>query len=654
MSTSSMHSFFGKWQRELSVFSQLNGSIALTGNIYDMVPLYENGRLNSFSTLDQYLCSVMRRAGYTQILSYDMVRGFSDLVKADQDGSCGLKELQELIAQEQKSTRTSNNQEGGALSYSVHTEGETRYLLPDGLENAAHMIHLLMCHSKTLTGIIMRFTSQLVSRPDDLDLDERRMFLFLRNAIERARRFQVNTGNNQTQFLPNKLFLLVDKLNDMPAWFSISFPQLKVINIERPNYQLRESFIRNISQYFTGFEQASPEAQKRFVDKFVGQTEGLSFLDLNNIREIAMKYRFSSQNVDKAIMLYRYGVQDNPWLALQKEDLSTLEEDIGQRVMGQETVVRQAVDVIKRAIVGMSGLQHSSSGSKPRGILFLAGPTGTGKTELAKAITERIFKDERNMIRFDMSEYRQEQSDQRLLGAPPGYVGYEEGGQLTNAVREHPFSVLLFDEIEKAHPSLMDKFLQILEDGRITDGRGDTVYFQDCLIIFTSNLGISKPSETDPRRREVNVSYEQDVNYETVRTKVIEGVRSYFNDELGRPEILNRIGNNILVFNFIREDTMRRILKKQLDTVRERTLDDHKITVEFSQQALMTMTEFATAQLPLGQGGRGIGNIVEEKLINPLARYIFDNRVQEGEAFVIQEIETDQFGLPVIKADRGR
>ena len=284
--------------------------------------------------------------------------------------------------------------------------------------------------------------------------------------------------------------------------------------------------------------------------------------------------------------------------------------------------------------------------------MFLAGPTGTGKTELAKAITEAVFKDERNMIRFDMSEYRQAQSDQRLLGAPPGYVGYEAGGQLTNAVRDHPFSVLLFDEIEKAHPSLMDKFLQILEDGRITDGRGDTVYFQDCLIIFTSNLGITKPSETVPGLRVANVSYEQDRDYETVRRKVIEGVKAYFNDELGRPELLNRIGNNILVFDFIRESALRSILEKQVEHICQSMMQDQRIRLQFAPEALKKIYGYANAKLADGQGGRGVGNVVEEKLINPLARYIFDMQIKSGDTVLVHDIVEDEFGIPGVKAER--
>ena len=161
--------------------------------------------------------------------------------------------------------------------------------------------------------------------------------------------------------------------------------------------------------------------------------------------------------------LYKYGIRENQWTAMADKLRDDPAAVLRRRVKGQEPAIDKIVTVLKRSVLGFSGMQHSS-GTKPKGVLFLAGPTGTGKTEMVKAVTELLFGDERSYLRFDMSEYAAENADQKLFGAPPGYVGYEAGGQLTNAVRANPFSVLLFDEVEKAHPSIMDKFLQILED----------------------------------------------------------------------------------------------------------------------------------------------------------------------------------------------
>ena len=285
-------------------------------------------------------------------------------------------------------------------------------------------------------------------------------------------------------------------------------------------------------------------------------------------------------------------------------------------------------------MTGMSGLQSSST-SRPKGVLFFAGPTGTGKTETAKTLAELLFGNERSCIRFDMSEYGQSHSDQKLLGAPPGYVGYEAGGQLTNAVKNNPFSILLFDEIEKAHPSILDKFLQILEDGRMTDGQGNTVYFSETIIIFTSNLGIYGMDSTGERTLRVT----SQMSYEEVQKSVRKGIEEYFKLQLGRPEILNRIGENIVVFDFIREDVANDILKAQVNKIIRNLQSEKKITLFLSDVVMEVLRVKAVENLD--NGGRGIGNIVESLLINPLSRYLFDNEIFENRTVVIEDINAD-------------
>jgi ATP-dependent Clp protease ATP-binding subunit ClpA len=288
------------------------------------------------------------------------------------------------------------------------------------------------------------------------------------------------------------------------------------------------------------------------------------------------------------------------------------------------------LDVIKRAVTGVGAPRR---GGRPRGIAFLAGPTGVGKTELAKTITSLLFGDESAYIRFDMSEFSAEHSDQRLIGAPPGYIGYDVGGELTNAIRERPFSLLLFDEIEKAHPRILDKFLQILDDGVLTSGRGDRVYFSEALIVFTSNLGIYR-LEPDGSRV-ANVSPED--AYADVQAKVRAEIERHFKTVLNRPEILNRIGDNIVVFDFIRLEIAQQIFSGMIDGVLSDVAAAQGITVTIDQASRDRLRAMCLADL--SNDGRGIRNKVETNLVNPLARVLFDADAKVGGRFEIRGIE---------------
>lgn len=636
-----------KWQKELGVFGKIVNTVVLTGNISDQYPVVneKEQKIQGFCSLEVYVARTCLSLGYQAVVFYNPIEGFHKINGLQQ--KVDVMNLIENIGLQNANTQS--GQEGNLnLTKRKNIQGQDS-LFADSMEDASHIIDWILVNSCTPIAIVVTFSSRMSARPDDLDINERMTFMHFQEGAANAKKNSVSDNNGNNVVLSNQLYLIADKINDLPAWYYLAHPALKNIEIPKPDFRMRNQIVSGYATNFPGFSAASAEEKKTFVDTFVGSSEGFTTQDIARVFQLAKIGNLSIGNVDKAILLYKHGVTDNPWLKLESSRLANAEKQIKSRVLGQDNVIKSAVDIVKRAAMGMSGLQHSSSSSKPRGILFLAGPTGTGKTELAKALTELVFLDERNMIRFDMSEYRQEQSDQRLLGAPPGYVGYEAGGQLTNAVREHPFSVLLFDEIEKAHPSVLDKFLQVLEDGRITDGRGETVYFQDCLIIFTSNLGMSKRSPDNLTLRVPNVSYDEDRDYQVVHDKILSGVREYFNDELGRPELLNRIGNNILVFDFIREESLKPIISKQITNISKNLWVEKHIQLVLSPQAEDDLYNQAVSDLPKGQGGRGIGNMIEEMLINPLARYMFDNNVMKDSMITVESIYKEN-GVSEIKA----
>ena len=259
--------------------------------------------------------------------------------------------------------------------------------------------------------------------------------------------------------------------------------------------------------------------------------------------------------------------------------------------LDKKLAVRKALDILVRSATGLTAAQASATATRPRGVLFFAGPTGVGKTELAKALTKLLFDDERFYIRFDMSEFSAEHASDRLIGAPPGYIGYGSGGELTNAIRERPFSLVLFDEVDKAHRLILDKFLQLLDDGRLTDGRGETVFFTEAVIVFTSNLGIYEESEEPDgrggvvRRRRLTVDRSK-ATYHEMCVRVEKAIRDHFTLQLGRPELLNRIGDNIVVFDYINGETGMRILDLMLTNVVARIRQEYLVEVTLSNESL--------------------------------------------------------------------
>ncbi len=302
------------------------------------------------------------------------------------------------------------------------------------------------------------------------------------------------------------------------------------------------------------------------------------------------------------------GIPVDRMLEGEREKLLKMEDALGKRVVGQAEAVKAVSTAVRRA---RAGLQDPN---RPIGSFMFLGPTGVGKTELTKALAQYLFDDEHALIRIDMSEYMEKHSVARLIGAPPGYVGYEEGGALTEAVRRRPYQVILFDEIEKAHPDVFNVLLQVLDDGRLTDGQGRTVDFRNTLIVMTSNLGA-----------EYLVAQADGEDSDKVRDHVMAEVRAHF-----RPEFLNRV-DEIILFHRLKREQMGRIVEIQLTSL-QKLLEDRKITLTLDAKARDWL---ADKGYDPAYGARPLKRVIQKAVQDPLAELILSGRIKDGEKVTV-------------------
>jgi hypothetical protein len=436
----------------------------------------------------------------------------------------------------------------------------------------------------------------------------------LLQAIERFARIPVRT---------HVLFLRCSQTTALPGAI-MSSPQVRTVHIPAASRDVRHAYAHTRSQTLAGRCAVAPDAVAQTLSD---ATDDWTLDQLDALVQTAERQDITGlHDLEELARAVRIGTTHSPWAGERiRNAVGQANEMLTKRVLGQPTAIDAVVSALRKAVVGLSSAHQSQGSQAPRAIFFFAGPTGTGKTELAKAVSQLVFGQEQ-LLRFDCGELRQEHAVARLIGAPPGYVGYDRGGELTEGIRAKPNSVVLFDEIEKAHPRLLDTLLGVLDDGRLTSGQGETSYFGQAVLIFTSNLGMYEEISDGNGVLTRRPRFGYDTPFEVIERTVRDAIREEFVTGLGRPELLGRFGGaeSIVVFDYLRD--LDRVCRKFVANIAAGCRRLHGVDLAVDD-AVIAQVVTATQARPdaLVLGGRGLRPELDSWLTNPLADYLFEH-----------------------------
>ncbi len=719
-----------KWQKDLALFMPIYNSIVLEGFINDLYPVKKQGEIyGSYEGLEYE-----DEAAYSY---YDLPYTIAELYKKDycivffdhtkkQGKTVGGRAPQGARPEPQGPTTV----EYGTFEIYEREANADNVALFDRLYTKEYVDQVEGTESNQIQNPLSR---DMIRIRDAISMYEEAVlqndgksykpFLFILKSVSR---FMVEPGRTSEREYPafnvlfeisqirdvrSKLVMVVDKMNDLPTWLESENNNylLKKLYISSPDSDFKTKYFLNeltelflpdysilrVPYYAVDGISLAADWEKRAgtldgdMRKFNAFTEGFTVQTLQLFKrflENEPNERTEIRDISVAVQRFKLGNQTDPW---KSESLRTkildkgkggLLETMKSNILGQDQVLVKVHEGLKYAITGINRIKDNDR--RPRAVFFLAGPTGTGKTEIAKLLARELFGSEDRMIRFDMSEFSAEHTDSRLFGAPPGYVGYEAGGELTQAVKQNPFSIILFDEIEKANGKILDKFLQILGDGRLTDGKGETVYFSDSIIIFTSNCGITAMYEASDKVAATKLleiekhesagdieklfaakadwalysgikaesmsdkvfnrsgSFDDKLFYEYIKISVKLGVKTYFEQRLGRPELLGRIGeDNIVVYNFMTSKSAPFVAGKTIKDFTAFLRREHGITMQTSEEVTKHIIERVCRYEVLNLGARGIVMTTENMLKTPIAEYLSREDRPEGGSVTLQMAE---------------
>ena len=608
----SLKTTFNRIKREIGI----KKCVILDGNVGDV---YLNQK-KQLVDLKQYLADMLKELEYDSVLYWDRVDGL------DGDIS-GLDVIDEV------------NIEGEEYSFDDEEKevSDTQKDKKTGIglfKEPAEIFNIVFKNLKKPNrkiAFILNWADYLFSVGGQLPPDERELLTVLGKSVKNKKVEYLSAEVNESCIV-----LIANKLSMFPISFYQGNPEVACLTLPRPDREERERMLEKIE---SGFDvKMKPGETLLTCEK---KNEYIDMLDDFTNREIVQMARLSRKEprmpFEQLYLLFKYGEKDNPWEKLDYKAVKNIKRILGERVVGQEEAIAKIEKVVVKAYMGLSGLHKSSSRAAPKGVLFFVGPTGVGKTELSKALAKFLFGDEQACIRFDMSEYAQENSDQKLIGAPPGYVGYEEGGQLSEKVRRNPYSVVLFDEIEKASPDVFNVLLQVLDDGHITDGQGRKVDFKNTVIIMTSNAGAR--SIVEPKRVGFTSMETEEQSYQNMKKNVMEEVRHIF-----KPEFLNRI-DDMIVFHSLTQEDILEIVKLMTKTVSKRIKENMDITVAFTDKALEKIAEEGYDK---AFGARPLRRAIQSRIEDAFAEEYLMGNFKAGDKVSVG-VKTNGFLFRVVK-----
>jgi energy-coupling factor transporter ATP-binding protein EcfA2 len=592
------------WADQLLLELRRGRHVLLTGNVADGFPLDEN-----FIGVADLTQLILAQHGCAVIGTHDIVDGMTFATPEQQEwfqriyseslggrnppsagGDPGIDEADRRFAEvaARRNTR--------AFAAPVDALGAARVAL---------------AQDDVQVGLVFNLAELTFSGGDAPAQEELRPIALLAHAVRGAAFLKVASGVAPR----NAIVLIATAPSRLLAQYVANEPQIATIEVGRPAVAERRTFIAGRAESFYGADAIDGNERKRHADTLARLTEGMRTWDLEALRRTSFTEEAPLTSPRALTSRFALGRRISPWdetTAVLSEAYERLTHD----VMGQDVVIRNVCSRLMVARYGVgfedeTGRRHS----RPRATFFFAGPTGVGKTELAKSLARLLFEDAGALITFDMTEFRDRASAARLTGSDPGFVGFEQGGQLVNAVRARPFSILLFDEIEKAHPSVLDLFIGILDEGRLTDGHGRTASFADTIVIFTSNAGSDQLSEKRSRG--------ETLEPEAVRELFVRAVREQLTlppeAGIGRPELLGRLRGGVFGFDLLRSELLDQITGKFLTQWRENVTRVYGVQTEIDERAFFDLVAKRIGDDVLESGARELEPHLRELLEQPLA-----------------------------------